>query len=167
MTGSAAANLLIKSLGGPVAPSYFSPPSSSTNSNLGIIFLLLLLHSYSSALSFNLSHYTSFLFLPCTLCNAQLPVILRWLVDSYFSSSSGECLPLFLHLHQGHICTYLVLPAYIALIYHCCQHVLTPKHPFLIYPFLLHLLLLFALPANVSLKQVKPVQFCSANIFSP
>ena len=156
MTGSAAANLLIKSLGGPVAPSYFSPPSSSTNSNLGIIFLLLLLHSYSSALSFNLSHYTSFLF---------QPVILRWLFDSYFSSSSGECFPLFLHLHQGHICTYLVLPAiYVALIYHCCQHVLLPITPFLIYPFLL---LLFALPANVSLKQVKPVQFCSANIFSP
>ena len=166
MTGSAAANLLIKSLGGPVAPSYFSPPSSSTNSNLGII--LLLLHSYSSALSFNLSHYTSFLFLPCTLCNAQLPVILRWLVDSYFSSSSGECFPLFLHLHQGHICIYLVLPAiYIALIYHCCQHVLLPITPFLISPFLLLLLPLFALPANVSLKQVKPVQFCSANIFSP
>ena len=164
MTGSAAANLLIKSLGGPVAPSYFSP------------LLVPLARILASSSSFSSSSFTR-IPPPCPSTSlttllfffslAQLSVILRWLFDSYFSSSSGECFPLFLHLHQGHICTYLVLPAiYIALIYHCCQHVLLPITPFLISPFLLHLPL-FALPANVSLKQVKPVQFCSANIFSP
>ena len=96
-----------------------------------LVPLTRILASSSSSSSFNLIPLpcpsTSLTPLLLIFSLAQLPIILRWLFDSYFSSSSGECFPLFLHLHQGHICTYLVLPAiYIALIYHCCQHVLLP-----------------------------------------